>query len=913
MRRAFLIGATVVALCAAGVAYAALVMRGRSERAGAQAVESLVPMHLERVGSGRLRSFVFSALVRPRAEKPQARVAVHYDGDEQFYAVELSWESTQLWRVQCGVSMPIGRAGPSLWNGEKEHRLEVQRHAERIAVFGDGRLLAEAYDGSFYEGVVAVGSYADSAEFVQSRVQRTADIVFSDDFMRSASDESDWAVKSGAWSVKSLDNPALSINAFYYEGRAGRDGRPALAVVGYPFWSEYRFTAACRPQGEDAFGLAFYYRSSQDYWLFRLSQEKAELVRQRGEESAVVVSTKASFAPAQWYQLAVSVSGRRVQCFVDGHEVLSHVSDELCGGQVGLYAEGLAGTRFDDVVVRDERDVKEQFDCEPLVRWVMLGGSWRADGSAVRVQSDLPAKLLTGQATWRNYRVASRVNLPAESDVGLVVRHLDERNFYLFVLTEGGRRRQLVRVQDGMAKVLRESVAQGPVIGSQDIAFEVENGFLVGRVNGQAVVEALDRALPSGRVGLFAAPRGGERVSRAVFGPVEVTHLLPPEPVQSVHDVFAAERSMSGWSSAKSDWEEVARGEHTGYRWHQADFFTGERAEFQVEPPIAEKGELSVVVAVEEQEPQTGYEIRITAGQPVRCTLLRRGRIVATATVDGAVDRLTVARRHGMIHVEQHERTILQYDDPEALSGTRLGYRSDRVSPDQVVISSPDVLDYTFERAPTDWRVGAGKWEVSSRWACDPRWSWFAGDGRPLAVLWNKHRLAGDQRIEGYVAIQMDNTRGGSNYAYARDINLALCADGRDLNSGYAFIYGGDKNTATRLIRKGRVVAEDRNVRIPRDIHRRWFHVRAEKKGSRVAFYIDGRRIVSYDDPEPLEAPYAAVWTYEVGLMVARVRVSAERLEGLEPPWPVVPPTTRSPYGEAPVEETSERGERLRR
>ena len=74
-----------------------------------------------------------------------------------------------------------------------------------------------------------------------------------------------------------------------------------------------------------------------------------------------------------------------------------------------------------------------------------------------------------------------------------------------------------------------------------------------------------------------------------------------------------------------------------------------------------------------------------------------------------------------------------------------------------------------------DWRVGAGTWEVSNKWQCDPRWTFFSGRGDELAVLWNKRPLYGDFTIEYYVGNKMDKLRGGK-YEYARDMDITICA-----------------------------------------------------------------------------------------------------------------------------------------
>ncbi len=67
---------------------------------------------------------------------------------------------------------------------------------------------------------------------------------------------------------------------------------------------------------------------------------------------------------------------------------------------------------------------------------------------------------------------------------------------------------------------------------------------------------------------------------------------------------------------------------------------------------------------------------------------------------------------------------------------------------------SPQLLDYTFGSAPVDWEPTAGLWQVSSRFACDPSWSFFGGYSQGLASIWNKRQFEGDLVVEAYVSFK---------------------------------------------------------------------------------------------------------------------------------------------------------------
>ncbi|MGQ9731545.1 MAG: hypothetical protein ACUVX8_09770 [Candidatus Zipacnadales bacterium] len=108
----------------------------------------------------------------------------------------------------------------------------------------------------------------------------------------------------------------------------------------------------------------------------------------------------------------------------------------------------------------------------------------------------------------------------------------------------------------------------------------------------------------------------------------------------------------------------------------------------------------------------------------------------------------------------------------------------------------------------------AGTWEIAARWACNTRWSWFAGWGENDVAAWNKHFFDGDVTVDYYVALKMD-APGGSETERCRDLNTVLCGDRNNVRSGYSFILGGDAGVKTQLLRNGVPVAQSTELRVP--------------------------------------------------------------------------------------------------
>lgn len=251
-------------------------------------------------------------------------------------------------------------------------------------------------------------------------------------------------------------------------------------------------------------------------------------------------------------------------------------------------------------------------------------------------------------------------------------------------------------------------------------------------------------------------------------------------------------------------------------------------------------------------------------------------------------------------------RPLLTARDERSAPGRTVGWFSHgtEVLAEDIALYAKTLTDYSFNSAPTDWRVASGIWEVSNRWTCDPRWSFFSGRERDAtAALWNKRPLRGDFTIEFYVGNKMDPERQDSGrYTYAKDMNLTVCADGDNLDSGYSFLFGGFGNTLTCAYRgreRWAIPAEGSSIVIdPGGLHRRWYHIAVSRRGNRFEMRVDDKLVLSREDPAPLEGGHWALWTRDNGIMVARVRVCAEEIGAPDSPDLVRPRPSRSIYDE---------------
>ena len=119
-------------------------------------------------------------------------------------------------------------------------------------------------------------------------------------------------------------------------------------------------------------------------------------------------------------------------------------------------------------------------------------------------------------------------------------------------------------------------------------------------------------------------------------------------------------------------------------------------------------------------------------------------------------------------------------------------------------------------------------------------------------------------------------------YSDPSDLNVTICADGKNLCSGYSFVYAGDHNKQARMLRKEAAVGgSDKGVFIKplsnnADVHRHWFETRIHKIGGHIQDYMDDKLLLEYDDPDPLPGASIAIWSYNNGMLISRVRISAE-------------------------------------
>ncbi len=150
----------------------------------------------------------------------------------------------------------------------------------------------------------------------------------------------------------------------------------------------------------------------------------------------------------------------------------------------------------------------------------------------------------------------------------------------------------------------------------------------------------------------------------------------------------------------------------------------------------------------------------------------------------------------------------------------------------------------------------------------------------------------------------MEGTPQRAHFAFPVMINVAFCADGENLGTGYNFVYG-TYDVPSRLLLKEREIANDASriepgLRLlPTEWYRRmtqtWQHVRVQRRNGRIiidaathdneAVYLGLKRVFEHEDSFAEKTGQFAVWTNgENGIAIARATLSFEASDGAGSP-----------------------------
>ena len=852
--------------------------------------------------------------------------------------------------VQRGLYQPLAR--PDI-------QVEVRRRRSALSILFNGQPLLESLNSRFAAGDVAIGLDVAPLAVRDWVYQKYEDIRRVDSFMRAPGEPSDWSNLRGDWKLWTVREAETahpsrghrdpeeerSANFFAYTGAtSGKAGEWGLAVTGYPFWDRYTVSASVRSAG-GAVGVAFFVQDADNFYVARwwLTSRREvpqplELVQVRQGQEAVIARVAVLGAAGQWYRLSVAAMGAHISVAVDEATVLEAAATEWFAGRAGLYVVGKDPATFDDFEVVSEH--AHFFDHRHLIVQCgqAEGGRWQvqeAERGPVRESRLLQldpslACYWLGDPSWRSFMLTTEV-MPQQPGgyVGLAVERTGPQGDRALLVFRVGEAMQMLLRTGSNETILAEAIdgiATEKPAARHRLALDLTTeGEVAAFVDERLVLRVPDPRPGPGRAGLYTLNAPG-----AAFERIRVLVQRPGDVAKSVKKpLFAADRYMAGWASGAMAW--LRSGDADIY-WHKSDFFG--RLTLSLPP----RAGVVAYLCAQDDTPETGYEVTLVGtsaadvGEHARTIILKRqGRELARALLPeiptsqpAAATTVPAARAKEYLHITRdgnylwatcRERELFSFRDPHPLNGTRIAIKPAGVDLNLVEVEQYQVLDYLFETAPVDWRR-IGTWEVTNRFTCDPRWSWFgATEWQGLAAIWNKYEFVGDFTLEFYAGMRMARDQGMS-YPRTGEINATVCGDGRNLSSGYSIITGAWdpwwSGTFSYILRgETKVAASDRELvprvrernpvarAIPvawdpggRPVHGAWYYLKVRRQGDRIRFYFDDVPIMDYRDPVPLPGRRIALWTQDNSIMVARARIAYQHKQAVPLPVQPLPATT---------------------
>ncbi|MCR5382729.1 MAG: hypothetical protein K6G44_17210 [Lentisphaeria bacterium] len=545
----------------------------------------------------------------------------------------------------------------------------------------------------------------------------------------------------------------------------------------------------------------------------------------------------------------------------------------------------------------------------------------------------------TSKWFWRDGRYGvSTISSSKNYIWGIVIAHVAQDTFIRLELDHAAAQGRLVHRQNGKDTVLAQAPCRLTDAWTR-AELLAANGAIAAFVEGKKLFQIPFNGTAAGSVGLYLRDTDSAFFDDVTVDSINVIPDTLPAPFgpceQSWSDFtgknFLTDPYMSQWAHPRSFWNDGP----DNLVWFRSRLFSNidfswKKADNQ--QPISA---FRIRFFTSQEKPEDGYLLECNAG---KATLKSNGQQIAEATVPEQITELKLEAASS-IAISFNGQPLIKH----AASATNLnGFLAANlglVQPlsqlsqpdwrDSALVSSSNRLDYSFEHAPTAWFPQIGSWKATHRWACVPRWSFFAGRGIPgptevkhgNAVLWNLRQITGDFDLEIFAA-PMEGTPQRAHFTYPISINLAFGADGTSLDSGYNFV-NGIYDFPSQLFLKDKCLATN-NDRVVVGLRRHelfwykrvtqvWQHIRVQRKNGRILVdsawhddhgqYYPLQRV--FDQPDQLDAATPsqfALWTWgENGLAIARASLSFQNSPGAAAP-PTAFPTPEIRHGDGKTE-----------
>ena len=161
-------------------------------------------------------------------------------------------------------------------------------------------------------GGIGVGTWNTAAEFKDIRVEKDGQVLAAPDFSKGADS---WQTDGGAWSV---------VDGAYRQG----EEVVGLSYFGDENWTDYTITVKARKiSGPEGFLIVFGHKGGDKYWWNVGGWGNREHAIEFNQ-TEVGRHVPGSVETGRWYDLKVQISGRRIQCFLDGQLIHNETAPE---------------------------------------------------------------------------------------------------------------------------------------------------------------------------------------------------------------------------------------------------------------------------------------------------------------------------------------------------------------------------------------------------------------------------------------------------------------------------------------------------------------------------------------------------------------------------------------------------------
>ncbi|HAR67594.1 MAG TPA: hypothetical protein DCR55_15495 [Lentisphaeria bacterium] len=833
------------------------------------------------------------------------------DEREQWRARLDAERGIQLWQRDAEderlrkYTGPATQVADSATPGTAETMMAKLRPHEWTIYLGEGEVLR--VPAAFAPASVEVE--AAGITTTAFRFQKVAPFVRLDGFMGAEGEGvqplADWEILSGDWAVRSVMDDALeqrtsknlqkkpldeerSPNFYSLLGKAPAEGIAEIAT-GYPFADNYE-AAVSIFTAPGAAGLTFLHSTDDRLYRFELriperngENSRAVLSREGAGDREFLQGAEFQCQTGQWIRLRVAAGSGRLRCYVD-HTCVIDVNEALPpGGKAGLFVRDGA-FRFDDFRLASLEELwldshaRLRYHALELEELKPLKLTRAPDG--VAIESRGGGSWVVGSEDDAAHPFAATFEVGAEDcDVGILhgCRASNRAHSRFRVVREGTQETYfLERVIGPMVRVVAGWERARTASDTLRLWAEPYADHVRFYANDELVL-VHEGTENSGASGLYV--RSSQPVSV-----LEISYRLQPTKQwrnkYEKNRVFEKDPYMRHWSSPEGEWSHFE-----SQTWHKSDFL----GRLTVHVPIVAAGTLHLGVGEESDEAELQFRASQTlvslavseADEPLFQQALPQGAKRLSVDVDGF-----------FLEVRADDAVVHRHQLSQPLRGRRL--RIDGYSNlTQLAVDRYGVQDTVFNKAPTDWLINGGKWQIINRFQCDPRWSHMNGHNLTgLAAIWSKYRFSGDFCVEVYAGMRH------GYYERCGDLNVTMHGSRNSPSMGYTATCGewDPEHTQlwSRLYRAGEQLDESDTYAVPRrrdgnvrkarhelektgrDVHGAWYYLKMRRVDGTLTYSFDNEQLLEAQDGEPLEDGAFGFWTFMNSVMVSRINVAAE-------------------------------------